>query len=762
MIKWKERTSKELAPELVEKYQLKPIAAKLFALRNLNTAEKLEYWLNATEEDLADPNLMHDMAKAVARINLAIEHNEKITIYGDYDADGITATAIMMETLEILGADVHYFIPNRFEDGYGPNLAAYKKIVANGTNLIITVDNGITGVEEVAYAKHKGVDTIITDHHKMQENVPDCYALVHCNYPGQKYPFDDYCGAGVAYTICRELMQDPMPELLELAMIGTIGDMVKISGEGHIVVKRGLEVLNQTDRPGLKALIKNSGLQSGQIDENDVGFNITPRLNAVGRLDNASLAVELLLCESEAEAQKIADKIENLNEQRKDLTAKVYKACLQQVKVNNWQSRKTLVIYSADFHEGVLGLVANKIAEELHKPTIILTKNKAGIIKGSGRSVANFNIFNALDSLKQNLFLKFGGHDFACGLSMEESKIATLRTEFEASYDIHESTIVKYYDFELPFTHLSLDIMHQINQVGPYGTDNVKPIFSISNLEISSCFFMGKDKNHIKLTLSQKNNKLEVVGFNKKYITKGLLPYINQLFIQLGENNYRNQVKLQGIIEGIVFSAPKFLFSTPVIDLRQEKHVMGFADRYLLFDKQNLEVANNSFDIDSKKITLIDEYDNDSDREVVVFLDTPHNQAELDQALTKNYKQLYLRFLLDQLPIKLMPAKKYFEVLLKYVYQHPGLEINEYRQVAPFLGIDYQNILFIMRVFYELKFITIKQNKIWGIKNPEKKALTASKYFCAIQSQLNFIQQLRQMPSEKLLMYVNQQLKNNN
>lgn len=338
-MKWQQRKANKLDPDLIEKYQLSPIMAKLFSLRGIDTDEKLNFWFNASEENLADPLLMHDMEKAVDRINKAIDSGEKITVYGDYDADGITATAIMTETLSILGADVHYFIPDRFKDGYGPNIDRYKEIVADGTQLIITVDNGVTGIEEVKYAQDNGVDTIVTDHHTFQNEKPDAYAIVHCNYPGQKYPFDDYCGAGVAYTICRELMNDTMPELLDLAMIGTIGDMVKVNGEGHIVVKRGIEVLNQTDRPGLRALINNAGLNLGTIDEQDVGFNIAPRLNAVGRLGNANLAVQLLLADDDIEAQKIANKIEELNNRRKELTVEVFQDCLKQFKETAGKSK---------------------------------------------------------------------------------------------------------------------------------------------------------------------------------------------------------------------------------------------------------------------------------------------------------------------------------------------------------------------------------------------------------------------------------------
>lgn len=756
-MKWNQRTGKELDPNLIEKYQLSPIAAKLFSLRGIDTDEKLDFWLNATEENLADPALMHDMNKATERINQAIDNGEKITIYGDYDADGITATTIMTETLSILGADVHYFIPDRFKDGYGPNLDCYKKIVSDGTKLIITVDNGVTGIEEVEYAQNHGVDVILTDHHTFQEAIPKPYALVHCNFPGQKYPFDDYCGAGVAYTICRNLMQDSMPELLDLVMIGTIGDMVKITGEGHIIVKRGLEILNQTDRPGLRALIKNSGLTLGNITEMDIGFNIAPRLNAVGRLANANLAVELLLSDDDVEAQKIADKIEELNNKRRELTEEVYENCLQQVKENSWQRRNTLVIYNPDFHEGVLGLVANRIVENTHKPTIILTKNDAGEIKGSGRSSVGFNLFDALNPIKDDLLTKFGGHDFACGLSLTEDKIEDLRKAFEESFSVNGSLEIKDYDFELPLSDLFVNSIDDINAVGPFGTGDPKPIFSISDPQINHFFKIGKNKNHVKFTAVKKGGQLDILGFNKAFLNNNLLPFISKIYVQLSVNSFRNKTSLQGIMEGIDFASPKLAVPTPVIDLRSEDYVMGFADRYLLFDAKNRNYVQNSLGIDPDKITLIDDYQNNG--EVAVLLDTPHNQVELDKALENNYQQLYLRFLIDQLPVESVPDKSYFAKVLKYIYAHPTLKPEDYRSVAPYLGLDYDSVLFILRVFFELGFIKLDNGILVGEKNPVKKPLTSSKYFQATQSQINFVNQLRSMSSQKLISYVNNFMK---
>lgn len=751
-MKWNKRQAEALDPALIEKYQLSPIAAKLFSLRKINTDDKLNFWFNATENDLADPSLMHDMDKAVDRINQAIDNGEKITIYGDYDADGITATTIMTDALGILGADVHYFIPDRFKDGYGPNMERYHDIVADGTKLIITVDNGVTGVDEVQYAQQHDVDVILTDHHTFQENVPKPYALVHCNYPGQKYPFDDYCGAGVAYTICRKLMEDPMPELLDLVMIGTIGDMVKVTGEGHVIVKRGLEILNQTERPGLRALIKNAGLTMGSINETDVGFNIAPRLNAVGRLANANMAVELLLSDDEAEAKKLADKVEELNDERKELTAEVYHRCMSQIKENSWQKQNTLVLYDPEFHEGVLGLVANKIVEKTHKPTIVLTKNKAGEIKGSGRSIPGFNLFDALNPLKDSLLTKFGGHDFACGLSLTEDKINLLRDKFEKDFHVEGTLEEKYYDFELPLKNLTPQTMAEINQVGPFGTGDPNPIFSIDAPQITHFFKMGKEKNHVKFTAEKGGGKLDIVGFNKEFLNNNLLPFISEVFFQLAVNTYRNRVQLQGIMEGIQFASPKLAVPAPVIDLRTENYVMGFADRYLLFDEKNVNYAQNSLGIQPNKISLVKDYQTDG--EVAVLLDTPHSQAELNQALANNYQQLYLRFLLDQLPVENLPNKGYFAKVLKYIYAHPSLKLEDYRSVAPFLGLDYDSVLFILRVFFELGFVSLDQGRLVGTSTPEKKPLSTSKYLMATKSQIDFVQQLRNMPSQQLITYI--------
>ena len=552
-------------------------------------------------------------------------------------------------------------------------------------------------------------------------------------------------------------MQDTMPELLDLAMIGTIGDMVKVTGEGHIIVKRGLDILNQTERPGLRALIKQAGLTMGEITATDVGFNIAPRLNAVGRLADASLAVELLLSDDEEQAEKIAARIEELNNERKELTSKVYDDCLAQVEKNGWQHRNTLVIYNPDFHEGVLGLVANKVVEKLHKPTLVLTKDETGELKGSGRSSEGFNLFNALEPMKDDLLDKFGGHDFACGLSLKADKLEELRVRFEDSFKPSTDLEVKDFDFELNLKEVTPDTIAEINLVGPFGTGNPEPIFSISEPHIKSLFKMGKDKNHVKFTAEKNAGKLTIVGFNKGFLNQTLLPFIKELYVTLSLNSWKNISNVQGMLAGIEYGAPKLAVFDEVIDMRQEDYVMGFADKYLIFDKKIIPWARNGLGIPEGKISLAKDYNGDS--EVVALLDTPRNQMELNVALEKKYQQLYLRFLFDQLPINTLPSRDAFGATLKYIYAHPNLSIDDYQAVSSYLGLDYQAVLFILRVFFELNFVSFTDGKIIGNKNPESKKLTASKYFNSISSQIKFTNQLRTMPSNQLINYVKQYLK---
>ena len=393
----------------------------------------------------------------------------------------------------------------------------------------------------------------------------------------------------------------------------------------------------------------------------------------------------------------------------------------------------------------------------MHKPTLVLTKDEAGELKGSGRSSEGFNLFNALEPMKEDLLDKFGGHDFACGLSLKADKLEELRVRFEDSFKPSTDLEVKDFDFELNLKEVTPDTIAEINLVGPFGTGNPEPIFSISEPHIKSLFKMGKDKNHVKFTAEKNAGKLTIVGFNKGFLNQTLLPFIKELYVTLSLNSWKNISNVQGMLAGIEYGAPKLAVFDEVIDMRQEDYVMGFADKYLIFDKKIIPWARNGLGIPEGKISLAKDYNGDS--EVVALLDTPRNQMELNVALEKKYQQLYLRFLFDQLPINTLPSRDAFGATLKYIYAHPNLSIDDYQAVSSYLGLDYQAVLFILRVFFELNFVSFTDGKIIGNKNPESKKLTASKYFNSISSQIKFTNQLRTMPSNQLINYVKQYLK---
>ncbi|MCT7847958.1 MAG: single-stranded-DNA-specific exonuclease C-terminal domain-containing protein, partial [Lactobacillus iners] len=406
-------------------------------------------------------------------------------------------------------------------------------------------------------------------------------------------------------------------------------------------------------------------------------------------------------------------------------------------------------------HEGVLGLVTNKIAEKYHKPTIILTEADNGELKGSGRSVVGFNLFNALIKLKGTVLTKFGGHEFACGLSLKKDSLVKLRNCFESSFQpVATSELVKMYDDELNLNDLTLDTYRQMAKVGPFGTDNPEPVFSITNPHISKLIKIGQNKNHIKMCVSNFSNELDLIGFDRGYLDTNILPYVHMIMVTLGINKWNNKAKLQGIISDFIFAAPPSLTNVRIVDLRNENYIMGFADRYLLFDKNSIEIANNIDNISSDKIILATDYMQNN--ESVVFLDTPTSKEQFDRVLNNDFNKIYLRFLIDPYPISKLPDRELFESIFNYIVNHPNLSLSDYKLVATYLGINYDCIKFVLRVFWELNWIDydVKNELIKAITSPKVTKITDSKYFQAISQRLTFTDMLKNMSSDSLLKYI--------
>ncbi|MBC7764871.1 MAG: single-stranded-DNA-specific exonuclease RecJ [Hyphomonadaceae bacterium] len=466
-----------------------------------------------------EPLLMKDMSKAVARIKAALQNQEKITIYGDYDVDGVTATALLVRYFNAAGGQVDFYIPDRMDEGYGVNQNALDKIKARGTSLLITVDSGITAVNEAAYAKLIGLDLIITDHHECKDELPDAVAVINPKQPDCPYPFKDLCGAGVALKLIQALyegdFEDIASEYLEIACLGTIADVVPLRGENRQIVRAGLKLIQNSERVGIRALLEVAGLTGKTISASTISFTLAPRINAAGRIGSAMHAVLLFLVEELEEALEIATYLNNENINRQGAEAEIFTQAMQKVEAGNeLKKNKVLVLYDENWHHGIVGIVASRLAERFRRPTILLAQEgEHG--KGSGRSVGTFNLFKALQACEAHL-IKFGGHAMAAGVSIEIDNLAHFiesindyAKEHLTREDITPSLRI---DACIEASQIDLKNAVALTSLEPYGMGNPSPVFCLMGCEILELRTLSGDK-HLKMRIHKDGKKFDVIGF---------------------------------------------------------------------------------------------------------------------------------------------------------------------------------------------------------------------------------------------------------
>lgn len=753
---WKQRLRETtIDSELAAQFNLSPVVASLFASRGISSADEINYWLNGTLADLADPFLFNEMDKTLERIMAAIDAGEQITVYGDYDADGITSTVVLVETLQILGAEVNYYIPSRFKDGYGPNLRKYEELIAAGTKLLITVDNGITGATEIDEMAKRGVDVIVTDHHTIPARLPLAYSIIHPKLSNQSYPFHDYSGVGVAYSLARALMDgDPLEDLLDLVAIGTIADLVPLRGENHLLVKYGIEVIKQQNRLGLNALIDVAKIQLDNLTAQDISFGFAPRLNSIGRLDDANKAVELLLAEDEEVAHKLAQELEDQNVRRKEISEEAFETAQQLIAAQQLDKNRTLVVVGPDFHEGVLGIVASRLIQRYHRPTIVLTKDSSGLLKGSGRSVEGFDIFAALEPLSHTLLSKFGGHTMACGLSMPEENLAEFRQAFEQTYVPQTLETSNLYDTSIDLDELNIDLYNQIMLLGPFGTDNEEPVFRFNRPLISNFKKIGSNQQYFKASLkSDTKQQFDLVSFNLANFDERLLNYVADLYGRISLNIWRGQAKLQIIVADFRYELPATTTSR-VVDLRSEQTTLHVGDSYLFYHEDLAENFCIQEQLDRSKILLVD-YDEPRRLQSAALMELPQTPNDLRQLFkTYEFERVLLKFNYDNLTIDQIPDERIFKNVLKYVYQHPGLTIASYNLANKYLETNESTLKFIFRVFFELNFVKIDEFKIVPNKDVVATTLTSSKYLQLTEQRLKFKEQMKSLSSRELVRYI--------
>lgn len=535
MEKWFVAMKKAGFNGIAEKYQISPIIARLMRNRDVIGDEAIDFYLNGTVEDLYDGLLMKDMDRAVDILKEKIEEGKKIRVIGDYDIDGVNATYILQQGLAGLGADVDTDIPDRIKDGYGLNQMLIDRALDDDVDTIITCDNGIAAMSEIAYGKENGMTIVVTDHHEvpyLEENgekkylLPPADAVVDPHRADCEYPFKGLCGAAVAYKLVEVLYRvSGKPEqevehlqesLMENVAIATIGDVMDLVGENRVFVKKGLELLKTTKNEGLHALMQCTGVDTANLNTYHIGFVIGPCINAGGRLDTAKRALELLNASNRREAVTLAADLKELNDSRKEMTEEGVEEAVRQIESSSWKDDQVLVVYLPECHESIAGIIAGRIKERYYRPTFVLTKGETGV-KGSGRSIEAYDMFAEMSRCRE-LFTKFGGHKLAAGLSLEEEKVEVFRKRINELADLTEEDLQMKVsiDMRLPFPYINEELIHELKILEPFGKGNGKPLFAESKLRVIQPRIFGKNRNVLKCRLEdQQGNQMEAVYFGE-------------------------------------------------------------------------------------------------------------------------------------------------------------------------------------------------------------------------------------------------------
>ena len=508
----------EKIEEIKNKYELNTLLATILVNRNITEEKVIRKFLKPTRQDFYDPYLIKDMEKAVERILKALDKQEKVTIYGDYDVDGITSITVLKSFLKDIGLDTNYYIPNRLNEGYGLNKKAIEKIVNDGCNLMITVDCGISGIEEINYANELGIETIVTDHHEAGNELPNALAVIDNKRKDSTYPFRELAGVGVVFKLIQAIgMKLGLPEesylkYLDIVCVGTISDIVPLVDENRIITKLGLMLVKQTRNLGLRSIIQASGYK--EVNSSTISFGVAPRINACGRMGKAEDALKLFLSNNINEVNQLTNQLNTYNRERQETEKEIFEEAVKTIEKEKLEEKNVIVVGGEHWHHGVIGIVSSKITEMYFKPSILLSYED-GQAKGSGRSIPGFDLhealMNCLDSIE-----KFGGHSMAIGITINKKDLPRFKEKLEEIAKIrkvNEITPVIYIDAKINLNDINKDMVESLAELEPFGEANKMPVFGFKNLKIDSIRSLSEGK-HLKLTLKDNNTIINAIGFN--------------------------------------------------------------------------------------------------------------------------------------------------------------------------------------------------------------------------------------------------------
>lgn len=746
--------------------QVTPIVQQLLMQRGITSDAAAEKFLYPKLDDLYEPSLLYMLDKAVERINVAIENNEQILVYGDYDADGVCSTVVLLKALQERGANCDYYIPNRFTEGYGPNEAAFKQIAENGYSVIITVDCGIAAFKEAEAAASLGIDLIITDHHDVQNDLPKAFAVINPK-SSEDYPFKELAGVGVAWKLAQQLLGYMPDHLLDFVAIGSIADLVPLREENRILAYHGLNRMQSTKNEGLKALKEISGLK-GNLTSEDIGFVIGPRINAVGRIADASLAVELFMTNDGQEAADLAMEVDALNKERQKIVNDIVKEADAQV--DPTKEHEVIIVMQEGWNEGVVGIVASRLVEKYNRPTVVLSINHdAGTAKGSARSIQRLNLFDACME-RLDLFINFGGHSQAAGMTLALESVEQLREHLNEYINKHLSTA----DFQKEMTiHQSMDIedvneslVAEIDQLQPFGMKNEKPTFHIEAYP-TNVRMLGANKNHLKIQMKQNNSAMECIGFHMDHYDLYVLPEAKVSVIgELGINEWNGNRTVQMIIQDLKVKEPQ------LFDYRGKEPI----DLSLYFNQfsSNLVLSN---DMIEKKVnhsnvewkTFNDVQPTSTHVETMYVIDMPHSIKQFQTIVNQvNPDNILFNFKVsDSLYLKPFPTREHFKRIYAYIFKKQSIKFSEeMNRLSDFVTLDQETTRFILDVFADMQFISITNDTIEIIEQSGKSDLTESTiyqarkervaiekvlYYSNYEQLMQFIKDCRKSPEEEVV-----------
>ncbi len=584
------------------------LSFRLLSLRNVSESEQNDF-LYPTKRNLINPFLLKGMKKTVKRIIKAKEKNELICIYGDYDVDGISSVSILTKTFDFLGIKSIFYIPKRIEEGYGINFNAVDYIKSMGTDLIITVDCGITSIEEINYANKKDLDVIITDHHECKDELPDAITIVNPKQNDCAYPYKHLCGAGIALKLAQALIQNIdsklFDELIEIASIATIADIVELSGENRTIVKIGLSLLKNPLNTGLKSLMEISGIKPANINSSNIAFTLGPRINSTGRMGAPELGVKLIIEDNYEKSILMARKIEEMNRERQIIELKIFEEAVKIIESNSL-SKKVFVVSSPDWHSGVIGIVASKLTEKYNRPTFVIAIEE-NVGKCSARSIDGFNLFENLIKL-EHFLIKFGGHNQAAGVTLNADMIENFDKSINALADeiLTENNFQRVIeiDSKMNLKDINFETIKTLSKFEPFGIGNKKPLFCLTNHKLSNYRYIGKTKKHFKSELS---SDIEMIGFNKIEIINTInlnLPI--DLVFELDMNSFNNKNKIQMLIRDIrnSFEYPQ-VFENIYNKLQNLKNLMLKKEDYIEINKDEQISFNQMLELIGNKLIIV-------------------------------------------------------------------------------------------------------------------------------------------------------------